>query len=159
MDLITSLARSPHPVALAIPGTQTADMAPSAARGEQVLMSWIDEDQIPAEHRAYVRRHVDRAARKLKLGHVHVRWFGPPINGGDFWGIAPDADLLPAGVAPDDQPMTIALNAGLRGEAVAACIAHEVRHVAQDVARAMLSDIDQREVDADRFAIDYLGRT
>jgi hypothetical protein len=160
MDLITSLARTPGSVELAIPGTQQANMAPSEARGELQYMSWVDDDDVPAAHRAFARRHVDRAARKLKLGHVRIRWFGPFVDDGrdSFWGVAPDADLIPAGVTPDNQPMTIALNAGLRGEAVAACIAHEVRHVAQDVALAMLSDIDQRESDADAFAIAYIGR-
>jgi hypothetical protein len=111
-------------------GTITTAMEPSQDV-EQVFLSWVADDQIPRPHRREVRRLVDKLGKRMGLGPVTIRYFGPEVDGGDFWGIAPEAGVLPAGVAPDDQPMTIALNAGLRGGAVVAVVAHELGHLAQ----------------------------
>jgi hypothetical protein len=152
-------------------GTASVDMAPTEA-GQVVYLSWVSEDRIPAEHRKFVRRHTDRAARLMGInGHVKIRWFGPAVNGGDFTGVAPFADALPMGVMPADAaccpehdrqqaldfPMTIALLAGARGEMVAAIIAHEVRHLAQHILGEMLGSQAAREEDADHFALAYLA--
>jgi hypothetical protein len=54
----------PAHVALVLTGTQKADMIP-ARKGETVLRAWIDEDAMPALHRAYVRRVPPPAGRRL----------------------------------------------------------------------------------------------
>jgi hypothetical protein len=150
----------------------------SPGLGQVVLYRWIPEDRIPLAHRRFVHRHADRAARDLGIEKVRVRWFlpspetsaimlteGPDAKpadlwaaapeGSGFWGWAPTADSVAMGVCPDDMPMTIALNASLRGvEAVAAVVAHEVRHVAQ---QAGLTP-EERETDADEYAADYMQR-
>jgi hypothetical protein len=128
----------------------------STDEGQDIRMSWIAADRIPREHRAFVKRHTDRAGALLGLGHVDVRWFGPSSGAPGFWGRAPGPDMLPVGVCPDEYPMTIALNAGIRGERVAAVIAHEVRHLAQRALLERLSHPVEREADADRFATAYV---
>lgn len=127
---------------------------PAASAGQMYFSSWVPDAKIPAGHRRTVRRTVDHAAARMGLGHVRIRYFGPAVNGGDFWGIAPDADMVPAGVAPDDQPMTIGLNASLRGEAVSAVIAHELGHLAQRRRGHVHGDPER---DADRYALAVLG--
>jgi hypothetical protein len=138
--------------------------APSKAAGELVYMSWVPEDRIPETHRRYVRRHVDRAAKAAGLGPITIRWFGPPVSGihegpdgrlhqGDFAAAAPYADAIPSAVAPDDQPMTIALNAGIRGASVPAILAHEVQHLVQ-----RRDGLPPDETDATRAGFEYLDR-
>jgi hypothetical protein len=163
----TQIARR-APDGLILTGTQKIDMEP-ARKGDVVLLSWVDEAEIPEAHRAYVRRHTDRAARRLGLEPIAIRWFGAPTSTsrrhcddcppGDFTGVAREDDTIPAGVTPYPTfPMTIALNAGLRGSAVKAVVAHEVRHVAQCEARRRLNDAHEREADADSFAAAYIDQ-
>lgn len=149
--------------AIEVDGRVRGGIVPAVAEGAAIMLSWVPEDRIPRGHRAYVRKHVDRAAAQLGLGRITVRWFGPAIAGGDFYGVAPFADAMPLGVMTDgsgtakDMPMTIALNAGMRGPIVVAVVAHEVRHVAQHVMRTMLDGREAREADADDFAGQYVS--
>ena len=97
-------------------GTLSDDLAPADGAGQVVFLSWVPEDRIPAGHRAFVRRHVDRAARLMGIvGHVRVRWFGPAVNGGDFTGPqdgpAPDMALCSS---PTVARHPMALNASQR---------------------------------------------
>jgi hypothetical protein len=112
------------------------DLAPSEQAGQPMRLSWVPESRIPPDHRAFVRRHVDRAAGMLGLGPIRVRWFGPPHGDGDFTFTAPEADAIPCGVTPnpDEYPMTVGFLHSFRGPAVVSVVAHEVRHVAQNVA-------------------------
>ncbi len=130
----------------------------STEAGQIIRMSWIPQERIPREHRAWVRRHTDRAAKALGLGHVDVRWFGPSSGAPGFRMRSLGAGMLPVGVTPDDYPGAIALNAYIRGERVAAVIAHEVRHLAQQALLEQLSHRGEREADADRFAAAYVAQ-
>lgn len=130
---------------------------PFLQEGDVYGASWVPEHHIPRFHREYVRRRVDRAAKAAGLGQIRVRWFGPPINGGDFrLPSAPFDGALFGGVAPDGQPMTIALNADIRGEAVDWVIAHEVGHVAQRLRPDAPPSGELAERDADRFTLTYM---
>lgn len=144
-------------------------------------MGWVNERTVPVEHRCLVRWHVNRAARSLGLaGPVYIRWFAPVAPweakpAGSFLDALAEAwqrfgqevipfvsegpDELPAGVTLPSwlAPRTIALNASLRGERLLiGVIAHEVRHVAQDVLRLRLDDPSECERDAGRFAARYM---
>lgn len=157
-DLVALAVRPPSavgPVRLA--GTVDQDgWLPTEAPGDVYALSWYPEDRIPPKHRAYVRRHVDRAARDLGLGPIRIRWFGPAIGDGEFYGEAPSEGVIPLGYTPEEQPMTVGLNKDLRGDMVAAVCAHEVRHVAQNLLRAKLGEPERREEDADGFAAAYI---
>ena len=144
-------------------GRVSADVRPSVAAGEMVPLSWIGDDRVPKDHRAHVRGHVRRLARRHGLGSVHVRYFGPPepsgihmigdrfVDRGNFYWTAPDAGHVPLGVAPDDQPDTIGLHYGLRGQLVAHTIAHELHHLIDRRAGVV-----QDEAGCDRFAARYV---
>ena len=169
---------------LGIAGTAARDLEPSTEAGEAMLFSWVPDDRIPRRHRQAVRRNVDRVARSLGLGSIRVRYFGPASVGADFTGHAPEPGMVPGGVTPDDQPLTIGLLASLRGPALAAVIAHEVRHVYQLVTGTRQPSVtygvkaellrngvpfaalhaipdgrpdDHAELDADDFAARYIG--
>lgn len=149
---MTDLTRA-APRSVTVEGTAETAF-PILEEGEVHGASWVLEHRIPLEHRHYVRRRVDRAAKAAGLGRLRVRWFGPPINGGDFrLPPAPYFGGLPGGVAPDGQPMTIALNADIRGEIVDYVIAHEIGHVAQRLRPTPPEDLER---DADRFALTHL---
>lgn len=111
------------------------DLEASADAGEVVIMSWVPAERIDPRHRAYVERCAKHAARELGLGPIRVRYFGPRTGIGDFWGLAPEPDVIPGGVAPDDLPMTIGILYSLRGDAVRHVVRHEVAHVAQLIER------------------------
>lgn len=110
----------------------TIDATPTRA-GETQAMRWVPDEDIPADHRAFVREHVDRVADELGLPHVTVRYFEPTDDAGDFAFPAGAHDAIAAGVTPpgDVARMTIGLPASLRGDFLLAAIAHEVRHLYQ----------------------------
>lgn len=137
-------------------GTVSRSWDPSDAEGEMFFCSWVPEDRIPLNHRRYVRRVVDRLAKENGFRNVRLRWFGPPINGGDFWGIARGPDEVPLGLAPADQPMTIALAYDLRGDLIPYIVAHEIRHLVQRP--LYIPTTQEREVDADRYAAETVLR-
>lgn len=128
-----------------------------AAEGEPVIFSWVPDTQVPIAHRRYVRKHVERVAKRLGLGPIRVRYFGPQLGDGDFYLVAPADGAVPLGVAPPDETPTIGLNAAIRGRVVLGTIAHECRHAWQyttDFAPDKLA----RELDAERFEARYLRR-
>lgn len=147
-----------------IHGTSRTRVRPRTETGD-IFLGWVPSDQIPAGHRAFVERHVKRAARKLRLARVpRVRYFAEPSLGREIFTHtirvdrppAPGYGVLLAGLTPFDLPWTIGIDANLRGtEAVKVVLAHEVRHCAQLWGRADVPEAD-READAERFAIDYL---
>lgn len=148
-------------------GRVATDWLPPAVADDathaQVFASWVPEAAVPREHRESVRRHVDRVGAFLRLGPIHVRWFGPPVGDGDFWGIGAKG-CLPVGVLPDDMDGTIAFNATLRGDLVVAVVAHEVRHLWQREQMRRLGAVPnpffqfRREADADWFAAWWVER-
>lgn len=134
---------------------------PVPIRAGQILsLSWVPDQDVPLAHRSFVRRHVDRAAGILSLGPIRVRWFELARSGaGDFPFVALRDDELPAGVTPHPgYPMTIALLASLRGEAVVGVAVHEVRHVWQNLLRERLAEETFLEDDAGAFAAEYVRR-
>lgn len=149
------LAEHPHD-GLELRGTVARSGFTPGQAGEIQFASWVPESRIPPAHVAFVRRHVDRAARELHLPRLRIRWFGPPVGDGDFWMVCPYDDGMPSGVAPESEPGTVAFNRDLRGPALVGVIAHEVRHCAQLIARQALSDKTWMERDADGFAAEYV---
>lgn len=133
-------------------GRASGPITPSRA-GVPFALSWMSDSAVPRQHRRSVQRRVDALAARLGLGSVKVRWFGPPVDGGDFTGIAPDDDMLPLGMAPDDQPDTIALWATLDGPALEAVIAHELGHLANR-RRPRAADAERG---ADAYALEVLN--
>ena len=135
---------------MTIQGITDRSISPTSGAHQQVFLSWVPERRIPKPHRAFVRRQLDRLARENGFSRIDLRWFGPPVRGGDFWGgdfwgVARGPDEVPAGLALPwadrvdgklpagyvERP-TIALHAGLRGPAmVLSALAHEVRHCVQ----------------------------
>ena len=148
-----------------IHGTSRTRIRPRTETGD-VYLGWVPPDQIPSGHRAFVERHVRRAARKLKLPRIpRVRYFAEPRLGREIFTHtlrvhrppAPGYGVLLAGFTPFDLPWTIALDANLRGtEAVKAVLSHEIRHVQQLWVGTDVPE-EAREADANQFAIDYLG--
>lgn len=135
-------------------GTVDKSIDPSLGQGEIVFLSWVPEERIPPLHRKYVRRHVDRLARENGLPPVTIKWFGPPLNGGDFWGVAPFAAAMPGGVAPSDMENTVAFHYALRGaDVLLPVIAHEICHLVQ---RRDGRPSDHEE--ATRYGVEYAAR-
>lgn len=126
-----------------------------------LLLSWVPEARIDAGHRAFVRRHVNRAAKQLDLDgpSIPIRWFGPAVGEPDFWTPAYREGYAPSGVTPDDAIGGVAFNKGIRGDALVGIIAHEVRHLKQNEMRRRLEDRSFAEGDADDFAAAYLAGT
>lgn len=158
LELIPTPVGPPGPPVV-VHGRLKATTSP-LRKGEALLLSWSDESTIPRAHRTWCRSHVDRAARRLRLGHIEIRWFEPATSAetGDFYFIAEADDEDPGGVTTPELPMTVALHADIRGPIMKAIIAHEVRHVAQIEARRLLGDVAAMEADADEFALAYLAR-
>lgn len=129
----------------------------AAGQGYRVELQWIPPSRIPEDHRELVHGHAYQVAAALGLPVVHVRWFGPAVDRVDLSGYAPEPDLIPGGVAPGDLPLTIGINAAVRGDVVGWIVAHEVRHVAQRLGPVRRSQ-PEREADAERFADGYVGR-
>ena len=160
----------------------TADPAhtPTQRTHQQVFQSWVPPRRVPTPHRKFVQRQLDRIGRQNGFDRIDLRWFGPAVDGGDFWGISTGPDQVPLGLAlPWDRP-TIAINVGLRGPAmVLSVIAHEVHHLVQmragvtprrtltaELAEQLHADCtpercvaDQlrHEADADRYAAEYVA--
>ena len=126
---------------LELTGTLPTDIDPSPGSGAVGLFSWVPDDEVPKAHRAIVAQHVRRLAKRHGLGELRVRFFGPPrpgpvheidgqlVDRGDFFWRAPDEDVIALGFAPEDQPDTIGIHHGLRGDLVEYVVAHEVHHV------------------------------
>lgn len=143
---------------------------PALKRGEVAFYSLISPESVPIEHRAYVRRHVDRAACRLRLGHVTIRWFvevtelAIDLKTGAIlepttWPFEAEQDGEDCGgVVFPAIPMTVHFNAHVRGPIVKAMVAHEVRHVAQLAVLTMLQDAAAKEADAHAFAMAYLDQ-
>lgn len=147
-------AQRRHPDTINLAATATTSLPP-VAKGELLLLGWVPDDDVPEQHRAYVRRETDKAAGRLGLGHVAVRYFDLPQPGRppDFTWTAPDDEGIPLGVANGRvERMTIGILAGLRGAAVKAVIAHECRHVLQ-YERGLARD----EADAEAFSFEYVA--
>lgn len=140
---------------MTVAGTIETTMTP-AGRGDFVILSWVADEDIPKDVRWSARKALDRIARKLGLGFIRLRWFGPQVGEGDFLWVSPTDGSMPLGTTPGEQAMTIALNEGLRGDQLVLTLAHECRHVAQNITRAMLEDRFAREQDADDFAAEYM---
>lgn len=144
--------------AVRVEGTISAAWRPTRWPGEVVWMSWIDEADVPADHRAFCQRWADKAANVLGMGHITLRWFvrTPPGQEPDFYHAPDEVGVVPAGCTRPDEPMTIALNASARGEVVIAVIAHEVRHCQQWDLLKRINTSAKREADADAFAAHFM---
>jgi len=140
----------------ALRGVGIGNLAPG--QGRLVLVSWVPDEDIPPEHRAWVARHVERAATMAGiLGDVDVVWFAPASDGLGDIAIPADPDgRPPAGCTNQALPNTIGLLATLRGPIVAQTIAHELRHVLQQNQRALLEDAAWIERDCRDFAVAYM---
>jgi hypothetical protein len=147
---------------------------PLPVEGDACFFRYVPTDDVPEHHRKRVRKHVDRAARDLQYpAPIKVRYYRhvatrtPPFPGAepigtfhspdrpppyDFAGPATATGELFLGMVDAGQPDTIALNRGLRGVALAAVVAHEVRHLAQ--LRKGATD----EQDAEVYASSYVRR-
>lgn len=156
-----------YPVILS--GLVSVDIPPSPGPGAIALLSWVPDREIPGAHRAFVAAHVRRLARRHKLGTIRVRYFGPPlpsgihevrghyVDRGDFHIVMPNEGEVPVGVAPEDAPDTIGLQAGLTGDVLVHVIAHEIHHV---IARRAGRETDEAAANrfADRYVLRRLGR-
>lgn len=132
---------------------------PTEIPGQMVRCSYVPDELIPPDHRAFVRYHVDRVSDWLGLGHVTVKWFGPTPRGAepDFLAPSPEANRVPAGMVSPTEPMTVVMNASARGDGLIVVIAHEVRHVQQHLLLAKIRTPELREADADEFAAFYMA--
>lgn len=87
----------------------------------------VAAERVDARTRAFADRHVRRLAAKMKLPPVTVRWYGPPA---DLYGPDGPPDGLLLGLAPLEEPATIALHRSLRpGALLLEALGHELWHL------------------------------
>lgn len=147
------------PPIVAITGKVKAGTLDSAPKGMPMPCRWVAESELSPKHRAFARKHVDAAAGMLGIAEpITIRWFVPVLDpaDGDFVGMSGGEDQASAGFTTPEEPNTVHLHAGLRGDAFAAACVHEVRHVWQNHVIARLSDRLFKELDAERFAVAYM---
>lgn len=131
--------------------------------GETLLCRFIRPEDVPADHRAMIRRHVDRACELSGFDPgLGIRWYtiatGPT---GDFAFTAKRDNTIPGGrfaAGQVDWPLVIDLYAGLRGPLAVSAAVHEARHAMQKLAIAALEDPGYRERDADAFVTGYMAK-